>query len=273
MKIISWNIAHRSQLWWKLLDADADIALLQEACEPPSELAVRFDIDDAPWRTAGAGLKRHWRTVVVGLNPRIRLHRVATLPLAEAGPGDFAVSRPGTLAVAEAENLDTGERVTVISMYAPWDRTHASTNSRWIFADASVHRLISDISVLIGSQNGHRIVAAGDLNILYGYGENASSYWAERYRVIFERFSAVGLEFVGPQYPFGRQADPWPEELPLASLNVPTFYTSRQSPATATRQLDFVFASVCIAGRVKTMALNKVEEWGDSDHCKIDIEL
>ena len=34
MKIISWNVAHRSQCWKRLLEMDADVALLQEAAEP-----------------------------------------------------------------------------------------------------------------------------------------------------------------------------------------------------------------------------------------------
>ena len=32
---LSWNIAHRPQVWTALLDSNADIALLQEAYEPP----------------------------------------------------------------------------------------------------------------------------------------------------------------------------------------------------------------------------------------------
>jgi hypothetical protein len=41
---------------------------------------------------------------------------------------------------------------------------------------------------------------------------------------------------VGPQAPDGgRQADPWPEELPAGSRNVPTYHRSRKTPATATR--------------------------------------
>ncbi len=38
-------------------------------------------------------------------------------------------------------------------------------------AHASVHRLISDISTLIGQQRDHKIIAAGDLNVLLGYGD------------------------------------------------------------------------------------------------------
>ena len=59
-------------------------------------------------------------------------------------------------------------------MYGAWEKVHESTSSRWIYADASVHRLISDLSVLIGSQTKHRILVAGDLNILDGYGEAGS---------------------------------------------------------------------------------------------------
>ena len=85
---------------------------------------------------------------------------------------------------------------------------------------------------------------------------------------------ALALRFVGPQAPEGgKQAEPWPKELPVDSLNVPTFYHSRQSPETATRQLDFVFASDSIADRVSVKDLNSVEEWGPSDHCRIIIEI
>ncbi len=71
----------------------------------------------------------------------------------------------------------------------------------------------------------------------------------------------------------GEWAEPWPEELPEDSLNVPTFHSNRQTPGSATRQLDFVFASESIADRVKVKALNGIEEWGPSDHCRIMIEL
>ena len=76
---------------------------------------------------------------------------------------------------------------------------------------------------------------------------------------------------VGPQTPNGRQAQPWPDELPCGSVNVPTYHTRRNAPATATRQLDFVFASESIADHVSARALNEIDEWGPSDHCQIEI--
>ena len=79
---------------------------------------------------------------------------------------------------------------------------------------------------------------------------------------------------MGPQSPNGRQADPWPDWLPKDSKNVPTYYNIGSSPAEATNQLDYVFASRSIAHRVTTRALNNTpEEWGPSDHCRVLIEV
>lgn len=273
LKLLSWNVAHRPEAWRALVDADADIALLQEACEPPADIASRFDVGVEPWRTEGAGLNRPWRAAIVGLTRRVPLERISTRSITDAAPRDLAVSRPGTLAAAHVEHPDTNARCTLISMYAAWERPHSSTESSWIYADASAHRLVSDISVLVGHERGHRVLAAGDLNILYGHGEHGNRYWAARYQSIFDRFAQIGLPFVGPQFPNGRQADPWPNELPRASLNVPTYHTNRQTPRTATRQLDFVFASRDIAPFVTTHAANEPDEWGPSDHCRLLIQL
>ena len=94
-----------------------------------------------------------------------------------------------------------------VSMYSPWTRPHASTDSSWIVSDASAHRIVSDLSALIGRQNDHRIVAAGDLNILHGYGDHGSAYWAKRYETVFTRMKALRLPFVGPHAPNGRQGE------------------------------------------------------------------
>ena len=89
---------------------------------------------------------------------------------------------------------------------------------------------------------------------------------------VFSRMEALGLPFVGPQAPNGRQAHPWPKELPPGSKNVPTYYYG-QTPDTATRQLDFVFASRGMADSVSVRALNEPEQWGPSDHCRLEIEV
>lgn len=272
VKLIAWNIARRDEAWRALLENDADIALLSEATAPPADVARRLDVDPAPWRTAGAGVNRPWRAAVVKLSSRVAVQWLELKPVADALPGDLAVSRAGTL-IAAIVTPGSGDPFVVASMYAVWEKPHATTGSGWIYADGSVHRLISDLSVLVGQQTGHRILAAGDLNILNGYGEGGSAYWASRYATVFARMSALGLSFVGPQAPAGRRADPWPDELPRESANVPTYHTSHQTPATATRQLDFVFASAGLSERVRVCALNEVHLWGPSDHCRVEIEV
>ena len=115
------------------------------------------------------------------------------------------------------------------------------------------------------------VIAAGDLNLMHGYSADGSPYWAARYRTVFDRLEAMGLSLVGPQFPDGRRACPWPATLLRDSRNVPTWHTIGRSPATADRQLDYVFASPGLA--LTARALNELDEWGPSDHCRIAMEL
>lgn len=272
MKIVSWNTAHRREAWQALLSSDYDIALLQEASAPPAKIAQEIEVDSIPWETAGAGTSRLWRTAVVNISKKISLQWFEPKPIEAAEYGGLAVSRMGTLAAASLE-MPWGEELTVVSVYGAWERPYRDLATSWIYADASVHRLISDLSVFIGQQKGHRVLVAGDLNILYGYGDGGSPYWASRYNTVFDRMEALGLRFIGPQEPNGRPAEPWPAELPSESRNVPTFFHSQQNPFTASRQLDFVFASEGLSDRINVSALNHPDQWGPSDHCQIEIEI
>jgi len=272
LKIIAWNLAHREESWRFLVGTDADIALVQEATAPPPDIAQGVAVDSAPWQTAGAGKYRPWRTAVVKLSDRVNVEWIEAKAIADAQPCELAVSRLGTLAAAIL-TPPTGEPLILASMYAPWEKFHAAARSREIYADASVHRVISDLTAFVGHNHKHRIIAAGDLNILYGYGEHGSPYWASRYDAVFNRMATMGLSFVGPQAPNGRRCDPWPEELPQTSNNVPTYYTSHQNPTSATRQLDFVFASKTLTDCVSVRAINEPSEWGPSDHCRVEINI
>jgi hypothetical protein len=64
----------------------------------------------------------------------------------EARCGDLQVSVPGTLGAAHV-TPHGGEPLVIESMYARWLRPHSSTGSSWIFADASAHQIVSDLSV------------------------------------------------------------------------------------------------------------------------------
>jgi len=90
---------------------------------------------------------------------------------------------------------------------------------------------------------------------------------------VWDRMKALDLEFMGPQSPNGRQPDRFPLWVPTNSENVVTYYDVGGSPETGFRQLDYVFASRGFHDRVKTRAMNGVEEWGASDHCRIMIDV
>jgi len=272
VKIISWNIAHRKEPWFHLLESDADVALLQEASQPPINLQQEISVDEEAWETVSPGKNSPWRTAVVKLSDQVEIQWIKPFLINKAGWGQFAVSRLGTLSAAQVKYKNELP-IIVISMYGFWERPHRLTGGNRIYADASVHRLISDLSTFIGRQTNHRIIASGDLNILFGYGEHGSKYWASRYASVFTRLESLGLKFVGPQAPNGRHANPWPAELPPDSKNVSTFHSNRQTPETASRQLDFVFASGNIANHVNVFALNQPREWGPSDHCRIIVDL
>ena len=109
--------------------------------------------------------------------------------------------------------------------------------------------------------------------MIHGATEDNPLALPSRDRTVTDRMEALGLEFMGPQIPAGRQAHPPPPGLPGDSLNVPTFHAPAQSPATATTQLDYAIASRGFHNSVTVRAMNSVEEWGASDHCRLRIEV
>jgi hypothetical protein len=275
LRMVSWNL-HGAALWNELAGDVVDLALLQEARFPPEGFLHEVIPGHPAWQIDGWE-QRPSAAAVALLSDRVRLAgQLRVLPLGYAGWDEMAVSRPGTIAAASVQAVEGGEPITVVSVYAPWERPVPSGSSAWIYADASAHRIISDISALIGHPTDHRIIVAGDWNLLHGYGESGDPYWKGRYGTVFDRMEALGLSFVGPQFnkemPVGRQAAPARPELPEGSLDLPTF-RGNGDPASATRQLDFVFASKGIADQVTATARNLPENWGPSDHCRIDITV
>ena len=270
LRIWSWNVNGHA-VWDELAAAAIDLALLQEAPAPPADWPHTVVPDPAPgWATVGWRPGR-WsrRTTVAMLTDDVELAPRQHSFVGDLDSNGVPVSRPGTLTAADI-HLD-GETVTVVSVYGWWDRS--ADPRRTPYADAAAHRLLSDLSALITDPDRHRLIVAGDLNILHRYGEGGDPYWADRYASVFDRAAGLGLVFVGPQAPNGRQADPRPAELPASSRDVPTYHTPAQKAAGATRQLDFVFTSRAIADRVHVTALNDPAAWGPSDHCRIAIEL
>ena len=198
-------------------------------------------------------------------------------PISEAADDEFPVSGIGTVASARVTPQDAPPFI-VVSMYARWIRPHPSTKSKWWvgYADGSAHRIISDLSAFIGDvdPSTHRILAAGDLNTIYDMKDGHDQSWTTgRDQTIWDRMSALGLEYLGPKHPNGRQAYPTPDFMKPDAENVVTYYTRGNSAATADRQLDYVFASRGFHESVQVCALNAVNEWGASDHSRLMIEV
>ena len=251
-----------------------DVALLQEAGSPPGDLAhmVQFK-DDVFW---SRHLYDRW-PLVVGLSDRVKVEGFRQVPpTSELGEGEIGVSGIGTMAVAKLTPLSRPEEeFLAVFMYARWMKPHPSTCSGWKGAsDVSAHRILSDLSTFVGHRDPkeHRILAAGDLNMVYGAIDQSLSL-PERERTVWDRFKALGLEFLGPQAPGGRQVAATQPHVGPKTRNVPTYRTRQQSPAEANRQFDYVFASRGFHEKVKTRALNGIDEWGPSDHCRILIEV
>ena len=286
-KVVSWNIDTRHKPWRQLLNMDADVALLQEVGSVPSDVADKVDTgpvehwDSHVWNSRWFegrfnSLFDRW-PMVVRLSDRVKIEwfrQVSTI--SEIQDDEIAVSGIGTIAAARVIPEDSPPFI-VVSMYARWIRPHSSAKSHWFvgYQDGSAHRIISDLSAFIGSTDPstHRIIAAGDLNMIYGATDNNSLALPARDRTVTDRMDALGLEFMGPQYPDGRQASPTPRGLPEDTRNLPTYYARGGSPESAQHQLDYAFASRGFHESVRVRALNSVDEWGASDHCRLLIDV
>ena len=283
IKVVSWNIDKKDCPWRELVEMDADVALLQESGRVPEDVLDRVELSPhAPWLghdpISGEPHYDRWPRVV-RLSDRVRVEwfrQIGPTWVLPKRPLDMAVSGIGTLDVARVIPVEGPDSFIVASMYGRWFGHHPSVDKAEIYADASVHRIISDLSAFIadGNPGTHRVLAAGDLNVTYGYGHGSGPYWDARYRNLFERMESIGLEFMGPQLPNGRQAEILATGEPIDSKNVVTYHLRDKDPATASNnQFDFAFASRGFHESMEVRAMNEVDEWGSSDHCRLLIEI
>jgi len=298
--VVCWNIDKQSEPWRELVAMGADVALLQEAGDMPEDIAERRDV--GPGCKFDTGPDGHWDAhtwnsrwhdhrashrfdllydrwaKVVKLSNRVdaQWYRQVS-PIGWLLDDEIAVSGIGTIAAARIRPAKS-EPFVAISMYARWLSPHPSTDSTWSvgYSDASAHRILSDLSTFIGNTDPatHRILAAGDLNMVYGELDKYAQNHASRTQTVLDRMDALGFEFLGPQAPEGgRRAGTTPRDLPADTDNVPTYHTNRQTPQTAANQLDYVFASRGFHNQITVHAMNSPAEWGPSDHCRIIIEI
>ena len=283
IKVVCWNIG-KSWEPWRCLErmarkGHADLALLQETGIPPGDLVDWIDYRDGVfWNRQ---LYDRW-PLVVQLSDRVRVKPYRQVPpIRELGKKAIGASGIGTMAAAMViPHGNEDEAFVAVSMYARWLGAHPSAKDpKWIYSDASAHRIISDLSTFIVDSDPatcpatHRILAAGDLNMFYGATGRRLSL-PERERTVWDRMQALGLVFLGPQVPHGRPApvELPPDDVPADTKNVPTYYHSG-GPENAKNQLDYAFASRGFHRKVSVCAMNGIEEWGPTNHCRLMIKL
>ena len=125
-------MAHIEAHWAEVAnDEGLDVALLQEAVPPPGGVVPEtIPAVDARWITAGAN--RHFCAAIARLSDRVSLRAIPTKPLADAGQDDLGVSLPGTLTACELTQ-ESGERITVASIYGAWTSPVPWKNGGWIY--------------------------------------------------------------------------------------------------------------------------------------------
>lgn len=277
LRLVSWNMGGafsggRAEWDYLLSDPTWDAGLLQEA---PYPYPVYADVDVVPergsyWKTETAGQFRS-RTAVARLSERVAMDAVPTASLSYAGSGEMAVSRMGTVTAAEVTVKSTEEQITVISAYGLWE--NPVPYQALIYSDASMHRILSDISTLISGQD-RSVVLAGDFNLVRDLTSPIDAEtWTRRQNTVFDRLEALGFTFAGPQVPDGIGPNPPVPGMPQDSAAVVTHRLKRADPTTGRYQLDYVYVTHQLADRTRTRALNIGEEWGPSDHCQISIDI
>ena len=200
IRVLCWNIGLREKPMQVLTDSGCDVALIQEA-------PLCVDSWEQEHYDRGARICR--------LSNRVDVIGFRNIPLGRRpGPDEFAVSAAGTIAAARIIP-ENGLHFIAISLYARWEKPHPDTPTTWGvgYADAMAHRAISDLSAFIGHKDPatHRILVAGDFNLIHGATEQNHLALPERDRSVFARLQSLGFEFVGPQHPNGRMTSPTPQ--------------------------------------------------------------
>ena len=191
-----------------MLSMDADVALLQEAGSIPPDVEPHIEVPDHdPWEPWDSD-KYDRYPMIVRLSDRVKIDWFKpVMPdhqgWEEAG-NEIAVSDIGTIAAVRVIPQDGQDEFIAVSMYARWLGCQPSvTDSEYtsIYSDRSAHRIISDLSAFIDSTDPstHRILAAGDLNMIYGATEDSRLEILARARTITDRMDALGMETIwGP---------------------------------------------------------------------------
>lgn len=242
-RLLSWNMSHSIASWPHLVEvarvANVDVALLQEAGQPkgidPSTVTTWPSMDDAEsWHTWDRpdSVGRRWCAALAWFEwSRVHVQPEVRTRIDQANWDVPAITHPGQFAVGHVTT--GGGTFAAVSLYGIWD---SQPQKRWIFTEATTHRALSDLTPLL--HTGEPVVITGDLNILYRYPE--FDLWTPRANTIFDRFSAYGVNVVGPFRP----AEEVLEDCPCGGGDHCRHVNTRPDPSGRPWQLDYVLSNL-----------------------------
>jgi len=168
MRIVCWNTEYRKESWRYLLDKHRrdDLALLQEACTPPDDVADKLDVGPGPWKVKGAKGMR----AVVGLSGKIRIERLSDDQILKRS--DAAAAHPYSIAAAMVRE-GRRRQLLIVSVEA-WEKTARR-----------LHEMIEDVWEMIDARPP--TIVAGDINAE-----------ADSGAPVFDRMESIGLPWTGP---------------------------------------------------------------------------
>jgi len=272
VRIATWNMDHwkrsaalRKEAWdFLVTQVRPDIALLQET--------VPVDVDDHVVFRSGGLLdervsppkERGWGSAVVSFGPRIRAIERAMSPFSRE-PVPLLRTYPGSVAIAQVVGDDP---LVVVSAYGVIDRG---------YADATVHRILSDLTPLLDEQRAARVIIAGDLNITTQWSAKHKGVLRGRHveclrrdANLIDRFSALGLHNV-----VERQG-PNPLEGCECTLGAECRHvqTQRHEASVFPWQNDYVFVTEDLLAQKPTVEVfDHDSAWRLSSHCPIVVNF
>ena len=132
--VVCWNMKWEKEPWKWLVEMGADVALLQEVCRVPDDVADRVEVgpevEKGAWDPRESDeefRKRRWPKIAK-LSNRVEVEWFKpVIPLAPMSEDTIRISDIQTIAAARVTPTDGEPPFIVVSMYAAWRRPHPST--------------------------------------------------------------------------------------------------------------------------------------------------
>jgi exonuclease III len=286
--VATWNMDHWKRLhfggdkdhlakaWTYALSIPADVLFVQEAVPPPVALQQRVDSSipamDRPdlWRI---GTSRRWASAIVKTGTALEMAPVHLAPLADRAKGQMAISHPGSFVVAELTGPNL-EPITLISAYGLMEDFNPEIGDS--YATTTVNRMLSDLTPLLDSKKGRRVVLGGDLNISDQWRPGTRfARWGPAHNATLSRFASLGLtDALRLMVPAERGPLPGCPCGPTMDCRHVRTQRHGNNAAGLPWQNDYFFVGRDLLEMVRRCEpLGEEAAWALSDHCPVVIEI